>query len=70
MGKAQRQGAYRSGKSEDDRPENFGDIVTADHVVANSEESEGITGDKNALIVGDESIEWIYGYPVLDKSAE
>ena len=51
MGKSVRVSALRSDKTEEDRPENFGDEITADHVVAHSEESEGITGDKDAVII-------------------
>ena len=70
MGKSVRVGAYRNPDVEAKRPEEFGDEITADHVVSNSEESEGITGDKDAVIIGDRSCGWIYGYPVPTKSAD
>ena len=51
-GKAQRLGAYTKHKTADDKPVRSGQEVTSDYVVAHSEESQGITGDKDALIIG------------------
>ena len=53
IAKTVRRGAYRSQDREAKRPENFGDSPQADHVIANSEASEGITGDLDALIIVD-----------------
>ena len=63
-------GSYRSHKTEDDRPKEFGERITADHLVAHSEDSEGITGDKDAFIIGDLHSEWIYGYPVNSRDTD
>ena len=70
MGKSQRKGSFRSGKTEEDRPSEFGEAITADHLVAHSEESEGITGDKDAFIIADLHSDWIYGYPVKPRDAD
>jgi hypothetical protein len=52
------------------KPETFGDQVTADHVVANSDRSMGVTGEKSALIIGDRATGYIGGFPLVSKDAE
>ncbi len=49
-------------------PETFGDQITADHIVAHSERSMGVTGDKAAVVVGDRATGWFEGYPLDAKS--
>ena len=48
-------------------PENFGEQCTADHVVAYSERSQGITGDRSALVIGDRATGWFQGMPITGK---
>ena len=68
LGKSQRVGSYR--KPDIERPLHFGDKVNCDHLVAHSTESEGLTGDQAAFIIGDLATDWIFGYPVKSKDAE
>ncbi len=49
-------------------PETFGDQITADHIVAHSERSMGVTGDKAAVVVGDRATGLFGGYPLDAKS--
>ena len=49
---------------------NFGDLVTADHVVAHSERSMGVTRDRNAVIIGDKATGYIEGIPVKTKGRQ
>ena len=51
-------------------PEKFGHIVTCDHVYAHSEELEGITGDRDLLVVFDLGTKCIAAYPVKNKSTD
>ena len=44
--------------------------MTADYAVANSEDSEGITGDKDALIIADRCTDWVYGYPLPSRESD
>ena len=44
------------------RPTEFGEQVTADHVIANSERSMGVTGDKSAIVIGDQGTGYIEGF--------
>ena len=49
-------------------PEKFGDVVTCDHVYAHSEELEGITGDRDLLVVYDLATGCLAAYPVKNKN--
>ena len=46
------------------RPTAFGDEITADHIVAYSERSQGITGHQAAVIFGDRATGWFDGFPI------
>ncbi len=35
------------------KPKKFGDLVNADHIIANSDEAMGLTGERNALAIVD-----------------
>ena len=48
----------------------FGDLVTADHLIAQAIMDESILGDKTALVVLDRGTWWLDGFPLLDKNAE
>ena len=51
-------------------PDRFGDIVTCDHVYAHSEDLEGITGDRDLLVVYDVGTGCLAAYPVKNKSTQ
>jgi len=48
----------------------FGEMVTADHLIAQDIVDESILGDKTALVVLDRGTKWLDVFPLLDKSAE
>ena len=52
------------------RPTSFGEIVTADHIIANSEEAEGILGERTALCVYDIGSKMTDCYALKNKSAD
>ena len=49
---------------------NFGDIITADHVVANNTIDEGLNGESFASIMLDRAARWIEAYPATSKSEQ
>ena len=51
-------------------PAAFGDQLTADHIIARSERSQGVTGQEDALLVMDRATKWVDCFPLKDKSAE
>ena len=51
-------------------PAAFGDQLTADHIIARSERSQGVTGQEDALLVVDRATKWVDCFPLKDKSAE
>ena len=54
---------------DDDAPKEFGEQVTADHIIAQDIVDNSILGDKTALIVMDRATQWIDVFPLLSKSA-
>ena len=44
-----RKPARRQIRSGADLPKKFGDLVNADHIIANSDEAMGLTGERNAI---------------------
>ena len=48
----------------------FGDLVNADHVLAQSPEACGLFGERDALIVVDRYSEYIDAYPLMSKQSE
>jgi hypothetical protein len=51
------------------RPAAFGDEITADHIVAYSVRSQGITGHQAAVVFGDRATGWFDGFPIHGKTA-
>ncbi len=51
------------------RPTAFGDEITADHIVAYSVRSQGITGHQAAVVFGDRATGWFDGFPIAGKTA-
>ena len=62
----QHRGAYRHHSPP---PENFGDEVTADHIVSWGD-SIGIDGEEYAVAMLDRATKWIYAYPTASKTTE
>ena len=49
------------------KPTEFGELITADQVVANSYTSMGVTGDKSAIVIGNRGTGYIEGFPLGSK---
>ncbi len=56
---------YWKGKPE---PTQFGDQVTADHIVAYSDNSMGVTGHQAAVVFGDRATGYFDGFPLKGKT--
>jgi hypothetical protein len=52
------------------KPTVFGEQVTADHLIAESEKSQSFLGHKDAVIVYDRATRWKDCYPVTTKSGD
>jgi hypothetical protein len=75
--KMQAKGAYKASskpeKSADEleeAPKQFGDLITADHIITQASEDQGIDGQKAAIVMHDAATEWLSVYPVQNKSAD
>ncbi len=60
-----KQHKFWGGKPE---PEEFGDQFTADHIVAYSERSMGVTGHQAAVVFGDRATGYFEGFPLIGKT--
>ena len=67
-GKIQSQQSRRS-KGLGPPPKEFGDQVTADHIISRSARSESITGALDSLLIYDRATRWIDCYPVRSQGA-
>jgi hypothetical protein len=70
LAKPQRKPAKKKTGEPEHPPRCFGDQITADHVVANAEKSQGLTGDKDALVIKDRFTKYVEGYPLPTKNAD
>jgi hypothetical protein len=72
--KVQSKPAMRQGPpDEDERPQNFGDQVTADHMIVaqgGNPLEAGPGGENVALVVLDRATNWIGAYPQKGKNAD
>jgi len=59
----------RRHRSDESRPTEFGEQVTADHMVI-SESDEGTDGQRAALVVLDRGTDWVQCYPLPNKSRD
>jgi len=50
------------------RPAAFGDQIAADHIIAYSERSKGVTGHQAAVVYGDRATGWFDGFPIGGKT--
>ena len=50
-------------------PEKFGDLVNADHLLAQSAESMGLFGERDALLIVDKFTEYVDAFPLKSKNA-
>ena len=62
-----KKGGKKGGIEITDKP--FGTIITADHLITNSEEDQGIKGERAGVVVADLSTKYFDCYAVLDKDA-
>ena len=60
----------RTKKPDVDKITKFGDLVNADHVLAQSEEACGLFGERDALVVVDRYSKYLDAYPLMSKSTE
>ena len=51
-------------------PTKFGEQLTADHLVAHSEKSQSLHGEKDAIIIFDRATRWKECYPVPTRSGD
>ena len=65
-----RKHARRSKSSIAEKLTKFGDLVNADHVLAQSPEACGLFGERDALIVVDRYSKYIDAYPLMTKNTE
>jgi len=62
-----KKGGKKGGIDMADKP--FGTIITADHLITNSEEDRGIKGERAGVVVADLSTKYMECYAVQDKDA-
>ena len=62
--------ARRQHRTPEELPKKFGELVNADHVLAQSPEAFGLTGERDALAVVDRYSGFIDAYPLQSNSAE
>ena len=60
----------RKGSNAADAPQKFGDLVNADYIVAQSEDSMGLTGEKDALVIVDRATNYKDCFPLMSRSAD
>mgnify|MGYP000043257264 FL=1 len=65
-----RRPARRAIRSAEDLPKKFGDLVNADHIIANSNEAMGLTGERNAMAIVDRYSDYKDCFPLSRKDAE
>ena len=51
-------------------PKKFGDLVNAEHIIANREDAMGLTGERDALAIVDRYSNYIDCYPLMKKTAD
>ena len=51
------------------KPKTFGELGNADYVVAQSEESMGLTGEKDALVIVDRGTDYTDCFPLMSRHA-
>ena len=67
--KMTRKPARRKNKHPSKLPVEFGELVNADHVISHSDESMGLTGERDALVVVDRATVYIDCFPLMSKTA-
>jgi hypothetical protein len=65
-----RRPARRAVRNPDDIPRKFGDLVNADHIIANSDEAMGLTGERNAMAVVDRFSDSKDCFPLATKDVD
>ena len=51
-------------------PEKFGDLVNADHLLAQPAESMGLFSERDALLIADKFTEYVDAFPLKSKTAK
>ncbi len=65
-----RRPARKQVRSGSDLPKKFGHLVHADHIIANSDEAMGLTGERNAMAIVDRYSDYKDFFPLFHKDAE
>ena len=65
-----RRPARRTVTKAENTPKKFGDLVNADHIIANSDEAMGLTGERNALAIVDRFSDYKDCFLLATKDAE
>ncbi len=65
-----RRPARRAVHKSENVPKKFGDLVNADHIIANSDEAMGLTGERNALAIVDRFSDYKDCFPLTTKDAD
>ena len=68
--KSQHKPARRRDKRDRPAPEVFGDEVTADHLIAQADDDQGVHGEETAVVVMDRATRYLGVYPLGSKSAD
>ena len=68
--KLTRKPARRIRRDPEEVPKKFGDLINADHIISQSEEAQGLMGEREALIIVDRYSDYIDCYPVKRKTTE
>ena len=65
-----RRQARRQRRDPETKPKKFGDLVSADYIVAQSEESMGRTGERDALLVVDHAVTYLDCFPLMSRHSD
>ena len=68
--KHQAKPARRKAKRLEDPPTQFGDIVTSDHMITQSQQDQGTRGETTCMVMLDRATSFIGVYPLASKTAE
>ena len=69
VAKLKRRPARRKHTKPEDKPKKFGDLVNADYIVAQSDEAQGLTGERDALVVVDQGTTYIDCFPLMSRKS-
>ena len=68
--KLTRKPARRVRRDPESLPKRFGDLINADHIISQSDDAQGLMGERDALIIVDRYSDYIDVFPVMRKTTE